>query len=92
MYSSARSRLILIGVSSWMPLPSPWERMLVSAFALHGLTAMSSGRGILADDHAGVDGFAGADEELAAFLDVVDGKAGRLARFHGKRARRSGAW
>jgi hypothetical protein len=41
------------------------------------------GAGVFADDHAGVNRVAGADEEAAAFLDVVDGKTGRVARFHG---------
>lgn len=29
---------------SWMPLPSPWERMLVSFFSFTGLTGMSLSR------------------------------------------------
>src|SRR6266436_9511947 len=44
MYSRARSRDILNGAESWMPLPSPEERMLVSRFALQGLTGMSFSR------------------------------------------------
>ncbi len=43
MYSSTRSRLIRSGGASWMPLPSPVERILLSFFALQGFTGMSSG-------------------------------------------------
>src|ERR1041385_5437543 len=44
MYSRARSRESFKGGLSWMPLPSPCERMLVSFFALQGLTGMSLSR------------------------------------------------
>src|SRR5215210_9429297 len=44
MYSSDLSRVMTSGGASEMPLPSPVERMLLSFFARHGLTGMSSGR------------------------------------------------
>ena len=53
-------------------------RMLVSFFSLVGLTFISSGRGVLADDHPLVDLDAGADEELAALLEVEQRVAGRV--------------
>ncbi|NBS50105.1 MAG: hypothetical protein EBS97_05790, partial [Verrucomicrobia bacterium] len=43
-YSRPRSRLCLSGGLSWMPLPSPWDRILVKFFALQGFTTMSAGR------------------------------------------------
>src|SRR5437867_4718477 len=47
MYSRARSRDSFSGGLGWMALPSPCERVVVSFFALHGLTGMSLSRAFL---------------------------------------------
>ena len=52
MYSIARSRLMRRGASSWMPLPSPWLRMFVRCFALHGITGQILQACVFAHDHA----------------------------------------
>jgi PAS domain S-box-containing protein len=44
MYSSARSSESFSGGASWMPLPSPCERMLVRRFSFTGFTGMSFSR------------------------------------------------
>jgi hypothetical protein len=78
MYSIARSSESLVGGVSWMPLPEPCERKLVSCFArtaLHGDVLVA---GVLADDHPLVDLLAGADEELAALLDHLEGVGRRV--------------
>jgi hypothetical protein len=78
----------LIGVSSWMPLPSPCGAHVGELFGLARIDRHVVGAGVFADDHAGVNGLAGADEEAAAFLDIIDREAGGDRPFPSRRARR----
>ena len=82
MYSRARSSDILSGGLSWMPLPSPCERMLVSFFALHGIDRDVVFARVFADDHAGVNRVARLDHQAAALLDHVQRVGHRLAALH----------
>ena len=82
MYSSARSSDIFSGGSSWMPLPSPCERMLVRRLALHGIDRDVVLARVFADDHAFVNLVARLDHQAAAFLHHVQRVGHRLAVFH----------
>ena len=56
--------------------------MLVSFFSLVGLTVMSLGAAVLADDHPFVDLVAGADEHFGPLLQAVEAEGHGLAADH----------